>query len=90
MRGQGRPQGPQGRRPAFQVPQGRLAVDPFTANARWHLTDSGRLNLPKIGAVKVKWSRTLPTTPTSVTVTTRKRMPSGCPTPTAPSASISA
>ncbi|MDQ1051187.1 transposase [Streptomyces sp. V4I2] len=40
----------------------------FTANARWNLTDSGRLNLPKIGPVKVKWSRTLPTTPTSVTV----------------------
>lgn len=40
----------------------------FTANARWKITDSGRLNLPKIGAVKVKWSRTLPTTPTSVTV----------------------
>jgi len=40
----------------------------FTANARWSLTGSGRLNLPKIGAVKVKWSRTLPTAPTSVTV----------------------
>ncbi|WP_216589842.1 RNA-guided endonuclease InsQ/TnpB family protein [Streptomyces brasiliscabiei] len=40
----------------------------FTANARWSITDSGRLNLPKIGAVKVKWSRTLPTAPTSVTV----------------------
>ncbi|MGP3736216.1 RNA-guided endonuclease InsQ/TnpB family protein [Streptomyces sp. GDS52] len=40
----------------------------FTANARWKITDGGRLNLPKIGAVKVKWSRTLPTTPTSVTV----------------------
>ncbi|WP_405637392.1 transposase [Streptomyces sp. NBC_00056] len=40
----------------------------FTANARWTITDNGRLNLPKIGAVKVKWSRTLPTTPTSVTV----------------------
>ncbi|MFF7647604.1 RNA-guided endonuclease TnpB family protein [Streptomyces canus] len=40
----------------------------FTANARWHLTGSGRLNLPKIGAVKVTWSRTLPATPTSVTV----------------------
>ncbi len=40
----------------------------FTANARWSITGSGRLNLPKIGAVKVKWSRTLPTTPTSVTV----------------------
>ncbi|WP_033328261.1 RNA-guided endonuclease InsQ/TnpB family protein [Streptomyces yerevanensis] len=40
----------------------------FTANARWHLTDNGRLNLPKIGPVKVTWSRTLPVTPTSVTV----------------------
>ncbi|GLV77335.1 RNA-guided endonuclease InsQ/TnpB family protein [Streptomyces hygroscopicus] len=40
----------------------------FTANARWSITGSGRLNLPKIGAVKVKWSRTLPATPTSVTV----------------------
>ncbi|WP_405905233.1 RNA-guided endonuclease TnpB family protein [Streptomyces sp. NBC_00828] len=40
----------------------------FTANARWSITESGRLKLPKIGEVKVKWSRTLPTTPTSVTV----------------------
>jgi putative transposase len=40
----------------------------FTANARWSITDSGRLNLPKIGAVKVRWSRTLPANPTSVTV----------------------
>lgn len=42
----------------------------FTANARWSITGAGRLSLPKIGAVKVKvkWSRTLPATPTSVTV----------------------
>ncbi|MEV1070298.1 transposase, partial [Streptomyces sp. NPDC050263] len=40
----------------------------FTANARWSITGSGRLNLPKIGAVKVKWSRALPATPASVTV----------------------
>ncbi|MEX1654553.1 RNA-guided endonuclease TnpB family protein [Streptomyces pseudovenezuelae] len=40
----------------------------FTANARWNITDSGRLDLPKIGAVKVKWSRALPAAPTSVTV----------------------
>ncbi len=40
----------------------------FTANARWSVTSSGRLNLPKIGAVKVKWSRTLPAPPSSVTV----------------------
>ncbi|MFI0965817.1 RNA-guided endonuclease InsQ/TnpB family protein [Streptomyces sp. NPDC021080] len=40
----------------------------FTANARWKITGSGRLILPKIGAVRVKWSRTLPAVPTSVTV----------------------
>ncbi|MFG3287572.1 RNA-guided endonuclease InsQ/TnpB family protein [Streptomyces sp. NPDC048179] len=40
----------------------------FTVNARWSITDSGRLSLPKIGAVKVKWSRKLPVTPSSVTV----------------------
>ncbi|MEV0639178.1 RNA-guided endonuclease TnpB family protein [Streptomyces sp. NPDC050619] len=40
----------------------------FTANARWSITGSGRLNLPKIGAVKVTWSRTLPVQPSSVTV----------------------
>ncbi|WP_234538068.1 RNA-guided endonuclease InsQ/TnpB family protein [Streptomyces shenzhenensis] len=40
----------------------------FTANARWNITGDGRLNLPKIGAVKVKWSRTLSAAPSSVTV----------------------
>jgi putative transposase len=40
----------------------------FTANARWKITDRGRLSLPKIGEIKVKWSRELPTTPSSVTV----------------------
>ncbi|MFD6819195.1 RNA-guided endonuclease InsQ/TnpB family protein [Streptomyces sp. NPDC060085] len=40
----------------------------FTANARWSITGSGRLSLPKVGAVKVKWSRRLPTVPSSVTV----------------------
>ncbi|WP_328844481.1 RNA-guided endonuclease InsQ/TnpB family protein [Streptomyces sp. NBC_00258] len=40
----------------------------FTANAPWSVTGSGRLNLPKVGAVKVKWSRTLPAQPSSVTV----------------------
>ncbi|WP_372511118.1 RNA-guided endonuclease InsQ/TnpB family protein [Streptomyces cylindrosporus] len=40
----------------------------FTANARWSLTACGKLNLPKIGEVKVRWSRTLPTEPSSVTV----------------------
>ncbi|WP_327433421.1 RNA-guided endonuclease InsQ/TnpB family protein [Streptomyces sp. NBC_01236] len=40
----------------------------FTANARWSITPGGRLNLPKIGAVQVAWSRSVPATPSSVTV----------------------
>ncbi|WP_442789748.1 RNA-guided endonuclease InsQ/TnpB family protein [Nocardiopsis sp. EMB25] len=35
----------------------------FTANARWKITDQGKLSLPKIGKVKVKWSRPLPSAP---------------------------
>ncbi|MFF4141810.1 RNA-guided endonuclease InsQ/TnpB family protein [Streptomyces sp. NPDC001698] len=40
----------------------------FTANARWSITPVGRLSLPKIGEVRVKWSRALPAVPSSVTV----------------------
>ncbi|WP_079659099.1 RNA-guided endonuclease InsQ/TnpB family protein [Streptomyces sp. 3214.6] len=40
----------------------------FTANARWKITEGGRLSLPKIGDVQVKWSRILPAVPSSVTV----------------------
>jgi putative transposase len=40
----------------------------FTANARWSVTSGGKLRLPKIGDVKVAWSRELPSTPSSVTV----------------------
>ena len=40
----------------------------FTANARWTITTGGKLRLPKIGDVQVKWSRTLPSTPSTVTV----------------------
>lgn len=35
----------------------------FTANARWKITDRGRLVLPKIGELKVTWSRALPVPP---------------------------
>lgn len=40
----------------------------FTANARWKITAGGKLLLPKIGEVAVKWSRVLPAVPSSVTV----------------------
>ncbi|NEA61852.1 RNA-guided endonuclease TnpB family protein [Streptomyces sp. SID12488] len=60
--------GPKMGAPRFKSRKDNRQSIRFTANARWSVTGSGRLNLPKVGAVKVKWSRTLPTTPTSVTV----------------------
>ncbi|OQQ13979.1 transposase [Streptomyces sp. M41(2017)] len=60
--------GPRIGRPRFKSRKDKRQSIRFTANARWNITDKGRLSLPKIGAVKVKWSRTLPTTPSSVTV----------------------
>ncbi|SEL82073.1 RNA-guided endonuclease InsQ/TnpB family protein [Nonomuraea pusilla] len=46
---------------------GRQAIR-FTKNARFSITVSGKLRLPKIGDVPVRWSRALPTEPSSVTV----------------------
>jgi putative transposase len=60
--------GPRAGVPRFKSRKDNRQSIRFTANARWSITGSGRLNLPKIGAVKVKWSRTLPAQPSSVTV----------------------
>ncbi|MDA1364197.1 RNA-guided endonuclease InsQ/TnpB family protein [Glycomyces algeriensis] len=40
----------------------------FTRNARFALLPCGRLRLPKIGDLKVAWSRELPAEPSSVTI----------------------
>lgn len=40
----------------------------FTRNAKFRVLDNGNLRLPKIGDVKVAWSRTLPSEPSSVTI----------------------
>jgi putative transposase len=40
----------------------------FTANARFAVTDGGKLRLPKVGDVVVWWSRELPSSPSSVTI----------------------
>ncbi|GAA2099350.1 hypothetical protein GCM10009759_31140 [Kitasatospora saccharophila] len=40
----------------------------FTANARWSITPGGKLSLPKVGDLAVKWSRTLPSVPATVTL----------------------
>jgi putative transposase len=40
----------------------------FTKNSRFKVLDNGRVRLPKIGDVAVRWSRGLPADPSSVTV----------------------
>ena len=40
----------------------------FTSNAKFRVLGNGRLRLPKIGDVEVRWSRGLPAAPSSVTV----------------------
>ncbi|WP_190194692.1 RNA-guided endonuclease InsQ/TnpB family protein [Streptomyces minutiscleroticus] len=65
--------GLKGRRPRMGAPRYKSRKDTrqavrFTANARWSITTGGKLRLPKIGDLKVKWSRSLPSTPSTVTV----------------------
>ncbi|GAA1368769.1 RNA-guided endonuclease TnpB family protein [Streptomyces beijiangensis] len=60
--------GPKVAEPRFKSAKESRQAIRFTANARWSITGGGRLNLPKIGAVKAAWSRTLPSVPSSVTV----------------------
>ncbi|WP_030461837.1 RNA-guided endonuclease TnpB family protein [Kitasatospora sp. NRRL B-11411] len=65
--------GLKGKRPRMGVPRFKSRKDTrqavrFTANARWRITPGGKLSLPKIGDLTVKWSRTLPSTPSTVTV----------------------
>ena len=64
----GERKGPTVGAPRFRSRKDARQAIRFTANARWKITGSGRLSLPKIGDVKVKWSRVLPVTPSSVTV----------------------
>ena len=59
--------GPKVGEPAFKSKDHRQSVR-FTDNAGWKITAAGRLSLPKIGEIPVRWSRWLPSMPSSVTV----------------------
>ncbi|MEU4479227.1 transposase [Micromonospora sp. NPDC023966] len=54
--------------PRFRSRKDNRQAVRFTANARFKLLDNGRLRLPKIGDLAVRWSRALPADPTSVTI----------------------
>jgi IS605 OrfB family transposase len=56
------------RKPRFKRKHHDQAVR-FTANSRFKVLPNGRLRLPKIGAVRLRWSRPLPAEPSSVTIT---------------------
>jgi putative transposase len=60
--------GPRMGPPRFRSRKDRRQAIRFTSNARWQITPSGKLRLPKIGDVPVRWSRALPFAPSSVTV----------------------
>jgi IS605 OrfB family transposase len=64
----GKRKGPKVAPPRFRSRKDSRQAVRFTANARFKVMDNGRLRLPKVGDVEVRWSRPLPSAPTSVTV----------------------
>ncbi|WP_119727487.1 RNA-guided endonuclease InsQ/TnpB family protein [Thermomonospora amylolytica] len=64
----GRRKGPKIAEPRFKSRKDSRQSIRFTRNARFTVTAGGRLRLPKIGDVPVRWSRSLPSEPSSVTV----------------------
>jgi putative transposase len=60
--------GPKMAKPRFRSRKDHRQAIRFTANARFKVLASGRLRLPKIGDVPVRWSRALSSEPSSVTI----------------------
>ncbi|MEU7880336.1 RNA-guided endonuclease InsQ/TnpB family protein [Microbispora bryophytorum] len=64
----GKRKGPKIAPPRFRSKRDNRQAVRFTRNARFSVTPGGKLRLPKIGDVPVRWSRDLPSEPSSVTV----------------------
>src|SRR5439155_23453025 len=64
----GKHNGPTVAPPRFRSRKDNRQAIRFTRNARFKVLDNGRLRLPKIGDLSVRWSRDLPAEPSSVTV----------------------
>jgi len=64
----GKRKGPKVGPPRFRSRKDRRQAIRFTRNARFQVTPGGKLRLPKIGDLPVRWSRPLPSEPSSVTV----------------------
>jgi putative transposase len=54
--------------PRFRSRKDNRQAIRFTKNSPFRILDNGRLRLPKIGDVEVRWSRSLPSDPSSVSV----------------------
>lgn len=54
--------------PRFRSRKDNRQAIRFTRNSRFTVLGNGRLRLPKIGDVRVRWSRDLPCEPSSVTI----------------------
>jgi putative transposase len=54
--------------PRFKSKKDSRQTARFTANARFKVTKDGMLRLPKVGDLEIKWTRDLPSDPTSVTI----------------------
>lgn len=64
----GKRKGPKVAPPRFRSRKDNRQAARYTRSDRWSITKGGKLRLPKVGDVKVKWSRRLPSDPSSVTV----------------------
>jgi putative transposase len=60
--------GPKMGKPRFRSRKDHRQAIRFTVNARFKMLPSGKLRLPKIGDLPVRWSRPLPSKPSSVTI----------------------
>jgi putative transposase len=60
--------GPKVARPRFRSRKDHRQAIRFTANARFKVLANGKLRLPKVGDVPLRWSRPLPSEPSSVTI----------------------
>jgi putative transposase len=64
----GKRKGPKVGPPRFRSRKDSRQAIRFTRNSKFTVLGNGRLRLPKVGDVEVRWSRPLPAEPSSVTV----------------------
>ncbi|MBW1596342.1 transposase [Streptomyces sp. JJ38] len=64
----GKRKGPKVAPPGFKSRKDHRQAARFTRSDRWSITETGKLRLLKIGDLKVKWTRNLPSDPSSVTL----------------------